>query len=77
MTRATRGRGESGAIAVIVAVWVNPLAQNASAVYRNNREATLTALRQGGQSMADADVPATVARWRSGQPAHNPYFDPR
>lgn len=66
-----------GKYAIIVAVWVNPLAQNATAVYRNNREATLAALRQGGQSLAADDVPATVARWRSGQPAHNPYFDPR
>ena len=63
--------------ALIVAVWVNPLAQNAAAVYRNNGDATLAALRQAGRTLAANDVPATVARWRSGQPARNPYFDPR
>ncbi|MBU3689458.1 MAG: aldehyde-activating protein [Acidimicrobiales bacterium mtb01] len=66
-----------GKYAIIVAVWVNPLAQDASAVLRNNRDATLAALRRGGRSLAANEVPAAVARWRSGQPAHNPYFDPR
>lgn len=32
---------------VIAAVWVNPGADDADAVYRNNREATRTALRNG------------------------------
>lgn len=33
--------------ALIAAVWVSPKATDADAVYRNNREATLVALRNG------------------------------
>jgi 5,6,7,8-tetrahydromethanopterin hydro-lyase len=36
---------------VITAVWVNPGADDADAVYRNNREATRTALRNGSQGL--------------------------
>jgi 5,6,7,8-tetrahydromethanopterin hydro-lyase len=42
---------------LIVAVWVHPDATDAAAVYRNNRQATLTALQAGHEghpSVADA-----------------------
>lgn len=42
---------------IIAAVWVNPGANDADAVYRNNREATRTALRNGVEHLpALADV---------------------
>lgn len=36
---------------VIAAVWVNPGADDADTIYRNNRTATLTALRNGASSL--------------------------
>ena len=41
--------------AVIAAVWVNPGADDADTVYRNNREATRTALRNGARHAPDLD----------------------
>jgi 5,6,7,8-tetrahydromethanopterin hydro-lyase len=45
---------------VIAAVWVNPGADDADAVYRNNRKATATALRNGanGEPALDAVLAA-------------------
>ncbi|QHF25626.1 formaldehyde-activating enzyme [Rathayibacter sp. VKM Ac-2804] len=40
---------------VIAAVWVNSGAADADAVYRNNRTATATALRNGAQSLPALD----------------------
>lgn len=40
---------------VIAAVWVNPGADDADAVYRNNREATRTALRNGVEHLPALD----------------------
>ena len=54
---------------VIAAVWVNPGADDADAVYRNNREATATALRNGAAGLPTvADVLAARDR-----PA-NPFY---
>lgn len=54
---------------VIAAVWVNPAAVDADAVYRHNREATLTALRNGERRLpALADVLAARAEPR------NPFY---
>lgn len=54
---------------LIAAVWVDPAADDEEAVHRNNREATLTALRNSRQSLpAVADVLAARA-----EPA-NPFF---
>jgi 5,6,7,8-tetrahydromethanopterin hydro-lyase len=39
---------------LIAAVWVNPGADDADAVYRNNRTATATALRNGAARLPDA-----------------------
>ncbi|MCU1543176.1 MAG: formaldehyde-activating enzyme [Microbacteriaceae bacterium] len=40
---------------VIAAVWVNPGADDADTVYRNNRAATLTALRNGASGLPGLD----------------------
>jgi 5,6,7,8-tetrahydromethanopterin hydro-lyase len=56
---------------LIVAVWVNPQADDAEAVYRNNRLATATALANGAANHPDVD---TVLKTR-GQIA-NPFFTP-
>lgn len=40
---------------VIAAVWVNPSADDADAVYRNNREATRTALGNGARRLPPLD----------------------
>lgn len=49
--------------ALIVAVWVNPEADDANAVYRNNRTATRTALLNGQARLPSAeDIAPHVAR---------------
>jgi 5,6,7,8-tetrahydromethanopterin hydro-lyase len=54
---------------IIAAVWVNPGADDADAVYRNNREATANALRNGAAGLpALADILAARDR-----PA-NPFY---
>ena len=42
-------------LALIVAVWVDPAAADADAVYANNRAATLAALRHGHQTTVELD----------------------
>jgi 5,6,7,8-tetrahydromethanopterin hydro-lyase len=57
---------------LIAAVWVNPAAEDAEAVYRNNREAVRAALAAGaGGAPALAEVLAARDR-----PA-NPFFTPK
>jgi 5,6,7,8-tetrahydromethanopterin hydro-lyase len=59
------------ALALIAAVWVDPAAADAEAVYRNNRAATRAALEAGRQRMPKlAEVLAARARPR------NPFFRP-
>jgi 5,6,7,8-tetrahydromethanopterin hydro-lyase len=58
-------------LVLIAAVWVNPAADDAGAVFANNTEATLEALRNGRYgrpSVADA-VAAGLSAW-------NPFFRP-
>lgn len=58
-------------MALIVAVWVNPSADDADQVYRNNREATLTALTNGAQGLPTIeDVVAALPD------LHNPFYTP-
>jgi 5,6,7,8-tetrahydromethanopterin hydro-lyase len=60
----------AGELALIAAVWVDPAARDAEAVYRNNRTATARALaagRRGEPSVADA----LAARARP----RNPFFE--
>ncbi|GEP34125.1 aldehyde-activating protein [Nocardioides szechwanensis] len=57
--------------ALIVAVWVNPAADDADEVYRNNREATLAALTNGARSLPSReDVLAARDQVR------NPFYTP-
>ena len=57
---------------VIAAVWVNPASDDADQIYRNNREATRTALTNGASGLPKiADVLAA-----RDQP-HNPYYAPK
>jgi 5,6,7,8-tetrahydromethanopterin hydro-lyase len=58
-------------LVLIAAVWVNPQAADADAVFANNTEATLQALRNGHEghpSVTDA-VAAGLSPW-------NPFFQP-
>jgi 5,6,7,8-tetrahydromethanopterin hydro-lyase len=59
-------------LALIAAVWVNPEARDAGAVYRNNRAATRAALAAGRDRKPELDA-VLAAR------AHpfNPFFDPQ
>lgn len=56
---------------LIVAVWVNPGADDAEAVYRNNRTATYQALRSGA-----ADLPALEAVLGARDAVANPFYTP-
>lgn len=57
---------------LIAAVWVDPAAGDASAVFANNTEATETALRN-----ALAGKPKAVDVVKARDEVHNPFFDPR
>lgn len=57
--------------ALVVAVWVNPAADDADEVYRNNREATLTALTNGAKLLPSADE-VLAAR----DDLHNAFYTP-
>ncbi|HEX6887486.1 MAG TPA: formaldehyde-activating enzyme [Candidatus Nanopelagicales bacterium] len=58
-------------LALIVAVWVNPGADDADEVYRNNREATFTALANGA-----AGRPSVEAVLAARAELHNPFYTP-
>jgi 5,6,7,8-tetrahydromethanopterin hydro-lyase len=57
---------------IVAAVWVNPDAADAAAVFANNAASTLGALRAGATHTPDV---ATVLSARDAP--HNPYFTPR
>jgi 5,6,7,8-tetrahydromethanopterin hydro-lyase len=59
-------------LALVAAVWVNPAAADEEAVFANNREATLTALRNGrdGAPPVDQVLAARDEPW-------NPFFRAR
>ena len=63
--------GQSDAFVLLTAVWVNPQADNAEAVYRNNHQATQAALEQGSASPTQSL--AILEHLAGGQPS-NPYF---
>lgn len=56
---------------LLVAVWVNPEANEPDEVYRNNREATRTALTNGAKALPTVDE---VLAARSD--LHNPFYAP-
>lgn len=60
---------ESDALVLIAAVWVNPLARDAEAVYRNNRRATREALAAGR-----AHAPAAAEVLAAREHPWNPFF---
>ena len=63
--------GQSDAFVLLTAVWVNPEADDAEAVYRNNHHATVAALEQGSASPTESL--AILEHLAGGQPS-NPYF---
>ncbi|MEI7506632.1 MAG: formaldehyde-activating enzyme [Actinomycetes bacterium] len=63
--------GQSDAFVLLTAVWVNPEADDAEAVYRNNHQATLAALERGSASPTQSL--AILEHLGGGQPS-NPYF---
>lgn len=67
----TIAAADADTLLLIAAVWVDPAARDADAVYRNNREATRAAL-EAGRSRLPALADLLAARSR---PA-NPFFDP-
>lgn len=69
---------EYSRLALIVAVWVNPSADDADAVFANNRAATIIALDRGRLALTSAaDTASAVAAFRAGRHPSNPYFTPR
>lgn len=56
---------------IVTAVWVNPAADDADAVYRNNRDATRTALANGA-----ADRPDLLDVLAARDTPHNPFYTP-
>ena len=63
--------GQSDAFVLLTAVWVNPEANDAEAVYRSNHQATVAALEQGSASPTQSL--AVLEHLAGGQPS-NPYF---
>jgi len=62
-------RSEVDALALIAAVWVDPAARDAAAVYRNNRAATRAALASGR-----ANAPALDEVLAARHEPHNAFF---
>jgi 5,6,7,8-tetrahydromethanopterin hydro-lyase len=56
---------------ILAAVWVNPGADDAEAVYRNNRKATFEALRNGASCL-----PALEAVLEARSNVSNPFYTP-
>ena len=69
---------EYSRLALIVAVWVNPSANEPDAVFASNRAATVIALDRGRLALTSAeDTTSAVAAFRAGRHPSNPYFTPR
>jgi 5,6,7,8-tetrahydromethanopterin hydro-lyase len=64
-------RGQVGGLVLIAAVWVNPSADDAKAVYENNAAATLGALRSGKSGGPGFEQFLAAAR-----APFNAFFDP-
>ncbi|HTO08353.1 MAG TPA: formaldehyde-activating enzyme [Myxococcota bacterium] len=65
-------RAEVDELVLIVAVWVDPAARDAEAVYQNNRAATRAALENG-----HAHEPSLDRVLEARALPHNPFFTPR
>lgn len=66
------GQTEADSHVLIAAVWVNPGADDAEAVYANNRLSVRTALENGARSL-----PATADVIAARDSPSNPFFTPR
>ncbi|EPR76068.1 Formaldehyde activating enzyme [Leifsonia rubra CMS 76R] len=64
--------GQADTHVVIAAVWVNPAADDADIVYRNNRESVRTALLNGRDSL-----PSTDAVLSARHSPTNPFYTPK
>jgi 5,6,7,8-tetrahydromethanopterin hydro-lyase len=64
-------RGQAGELVLIAAVWVNPAADDETAVYENNATATLRALRNGMAGGPGAEEFLAAAR-----APFNPFYEP-
>jgi 5,6,7,8-tetrahydromethanopterin hydro-lyase len=64
-------RSQAGALVLIAAVWVNPSADDATAVYDNNATATLGALRSG-----KAGGPGIEEFLAAARAPFNAFYDP-
>lgn len=62
-------------LVLIVAVWVNPDANDPEAVFANNRDATTDALGRSHRSPGN-EAESAIAALRAGGRPHNPYFRP-
>jgi 5,6,7,8-tetrahydromethanopterin hydro-lyase len=62
-------KGDLDDSVIITAVWVNPGADDADAVYHNNREATRTALMNGAKNLPSIDEVLDNRAL-----PHNPYY---
>jgi 5,6,7,8-tetrahydromethanopterin hydro-lyase len=65
-------RARVGDLALIAAVWVDPAAEDEDAVFANNREAALAALRNGREG-----APAVVDVLAARDDVWNPFFRAR
>lgn len=73
-------RNELARLALIVAVWVNPAANDVNLVYQNNRAATRNALDRGHAAVSGrvGSVSTTaIAELAAGRAPTNPYFTSR
>jgi 5,6,7,8-tetrahydromethanopterin hydro-lyase len=67
----TIAEADVNSLVLVAAVWVNPEAGDSQAVFSNNREATLTALRSGRRG-----VPEVAAALRARHSPSNAYYRP-
>jgi 5,6,7,8-tetrahydromethanopterin hydro-lyase len=67
----TIGVADVSSLLLVAAVWVNPEADDSTAVCSNNRKATLLALRAGRQ-----DLPEVAAALRARHSPSNAYYQP-
>lgn len=71
LAEGTVNRADTATLVLIAAVWVNPAADDAQAIFANNTDATLRALRSGRDGGPGAEDFLEAAR----APA-NPFFSP-
>jgi len=69
---------DTSRLALIVAVWVNPEANDADEVFVNNRDASAAALARGHSDVAGRSISGTaIEAFTSALRPFNPYYTPR